>query len=469
LTVKQVNDSQRLIKIGSSHTLFHSATNVAYAEIPVDQHVEVWPIESSEYKALLIRQFYQKTRRAVSDKLLKEVTTLLATRARYDGAQREASIRVSGQGSNVFIDRTNSEWNTVGIGLTGWKLFDRPFFTRKRGMLELPEPKVGGSLADLRQFVNLTDEQWTLYQAFLVSSLRPDGPYWMLVLNGQQGSGKSVLSAVTRSLIDPSQVVSQGSFKNENDLVIAAQNSHLLVFDNLSKITDPQSDALCRLVTGSGLRARELYTDSNENLMQVVNPVVLNGITNFVTRPDLEDRSLQLWLKPLPSRKPEQTFWEEFEEAKPSILGGLYSAVSKAISRLDSVEVTDDIRMIDSFRWALAAEPALDCGPGDLLKAYRANKARRTDEMLSSSPLIDLIRMLAEQKCKKDGNWVVSPKQLQSALMNRTSDLDIPEPAQLSNQLIRNITVLAAAGVNVCKLDRTAKGARYEFSVGNAG
>lgn len=84
-------------------------------------------------------------------------------------------------------------------------MLNKPYFTRTKGMQELPVPLSGGTLKDLRPFVNLTDEQWPLYQAFLVSSLRPAGPYWILVLNGRQGSGKSVLSRVTQALIDPSE------------------------------------------------------------------------------------------------------------------------------------------------------------------------------------------------------------------------------------------------------------------------
>ncbi len=451
------------------HTLFHTSAGAAYAEVPIDGHVEVWPVESEEYGALLSKEFYSRNKRVASDRSLKEAKGLIKAEAIYEGSEREVSLRVADTSNGIFIDLANKDWNSVGIGAYGWRLFDRPRFTRKFGMLELPKPSADGNLAELRNFVNLTDEQWMLYQAFLVSCLQPNGPYWMLVLNGQQGSGKSVLSVITRSLIDPNQVVSQGSFKNEQDLVIAGQNSHLVVLDNLSKVTDAQSDALCRLVTGSGYRGRKLYTDSGENLMQTVNPVVLNGIPNFVTRPDLEDRSLQLWLHPLENRKSERVFWEEFERARPSILGGLYTAVSSAVSRLDIVEVPNDIRMVDSFRWAMAAEPALDCEPGDLLKAYRANKARRTQEILASDPLTELIRLLAVHKCKKNGEWIVSPKQLQSALTVRAGDVEIPAPAQLGNYLIRNIPVLAAAGVKVTKLDRVASGAQYEFSVGNAG
>ena len=41
----------------------------------------------------------------------------------------------------------------------------------------------------------------------------------------------------------------------------------------------------------------ELYTDGDETLFDVVRPVILNGIEDFVTRPDLADRAVFLTLE----------------------------------------------------------------------------------------------------------------------------------------------------------------------------
>jgi len=52
------------------------------------------------------------------------------------------------------------------------------------------------------------------------------------------------------------------------------------------------SNGLCRLSTGGGHSARELYTDLKEISIAVKRPVILNGIENLATRPDPAERVL---------------------------------------------------------------------------------------------------------------------------------------------------------------------------------
>jgi hypothetical protein len=56
------------------------------------------------------------------------------------------------------------------------------------------------------------------------------------------------------------------------------------------------SDALCRLASGGSFAARRLYTDEDEVLLSAARPVVLSGIEEVITRPDLADRAIFLTL-----------------------------------------------------------------------------------------------------------------------------------------------------------------------------
>jgi hypothetical protein len=60
-------------------------------------------------------------------------------------------------------------------------------------------------------------------------------------------------------------------------------------------------------------------------LVDVAGPVILNGIEDVVTRPDLGDRALFLTLDPIPdaARRPEQELWRDFETERPHIAGRL--------------------------------------------------------------------------------------------------------------------------------------------------
>jgi hypothetical protein len=66
--------------------------------------------------------------------------------------------------------------------------------------------------------------------------------------------------------------------------MIAANNGHLLAFDNLSGLPAWLSDALCRLGSGGSFAVRQLYTDDEEVLFKAARPTLLNGIEDIIGR-----------------------------------------------------------------------------------------------------------------------------------------------------------------------------------------
>jgi len=72
-----------------------------------------------------------------------------------------------------------------------------------------------------------------------------------------------------------------------------------------------------------------------------------------VTRGDLLDRSLLVYLPDVPEakRRPEAEFWPAFEEVRPGILGALLDAVSAALRQLATVQVSPLPRMADFAIW----------------------------------------------------------------------------------------------------------------------
>jgi hypothetical protein len=121
----------------------------------------------------------------------------------------------------------NENWAVVEITSTGWRVIaDSPVrFRRARGMLALPYPVAGGTISDLRPFVNVgadaadankqahsKDNDFILLCAWLVQALRPTGPYSVGVLHGEQGSTKSTTQRVLRSLAEGGLGFEPGAF-----------------------------------------------------------------------------------------------------------------------------------------------------------------------------------------------------------------------------------------------------------------
>jgi hypothetical protein len=95
-----------------------------------------------------------------------------------------------------------------------------------------------------------------LVVAWLLAALRFGGPYPLLAISGEQGSAKTVLSKLLRSVVDPNVAPLRALARDERELMIAANNGHLLAFDNLSGLPFWISDALCRLASSGSLAVR---------------------------------------------------------------------------------------------------------------------------------------------------------------------------------------------------------------------
>jgi hypothetical protein len=88
--------------------------------------------------------------------------------------------------------------------------------------------------------------------------------------------------------------------RDERDLMIAAQNGWIIALDNLSGLSSWLPDALCRIATGGGFGTRELWTNTDEVLIDVQRPIVLNGIDDIATRQGLIDCAIIINLDPIP-------------------------------------------------------------------------------------------------------------------------------------------------------------------------
>jgi hypothetical protein len=151
--------------------------------------------------------------------------------------------------------------------------------------------------------------------------------------------------------------------REERELMIAANNGYLLAFDNVSGLPIWLSDALCRLASGGSFAVRQLYTDDEEVLFEAARPILLNGIEDVISRPDLGDRAIFLTLASIgeAQRRSENELWREFEIARPRMLGALLDAVVHGLRASAGVHLDRLPRMADFALWA--APPALSLGP----------------------------------------------------------------------------------------------------------
>ena len=254
--------------------------------------------------------------------------------------------------------------------------------------------------------------------------------------------------------------------REERDLLVAARNSWVIAFDNLSGIKEWLADALCRIATGGGSSARQLYTDSEEVLFEAMRPVVLNGIPDLATRPDLADRAIILKLPTIheTERRTEAALWAEFDDSSGNILGFLLDAVSTALKRRDDVRLDQIPRMGDFCIWAEAAGPAFGWHPGEFTEAYQDNRDTAISMTVTADVVAETILAMVEEAKEWHGtaSELLEKLNLRAYDQIKRSDQWPKAPNALSNRLRRAAPGLRAMGLEVIEYDR-ARPRRWEL------
>jgi hypothetical protein len=268
-----------LIELAQSAELFHILDGAGFADLNIKGHRETWPIRSKGFKRWLALRFYETQQSAPNSEALQSALNVIEARAQFSAPEREVYVRVGGFEGRVYLDLADERWRAIEISPQGWRITDAPpvRFRRPAGMLTLPVPVAGDSIESLRPFLNVkTDDDFVLAVSWLFAALRNRGPYPVLVLSGEHGAAKPTVEEILR-------------------VGLAAWIS----------------DTLC--ATGGGFAVRQLYTDQDEVLFDAQRPIILNGIEDIITRPDLADRTMFLTLEAIPEdrRQSKEELWAE--------------------------------------------------------------------------------------------------------------------------------------------------------------
>ncbi len=459
----------KLIACAVDADLWHDADGTGYATLAVREHAEHYLLRSKGFRLWLGYQYYTTYKGAPGAQPMQDAMATLEAKARFEGEEHTPAVRIAHHGGNIYVDLADDDWRAIEITPRRWSLVSCPpvRFVRPRGLRPLPVPRARGTLDDLRRFLNVrTEGDFKLVLGWLVMAFNPRGPYPILVLNGEQGSAKSTAARLLRSIVDPNEAPLRSPPREERDLLVTARNSWMIAFDNLSSVREWLADALCRIATGGGYSARQLYSDSEEVIFEAMRPVILNGIPDLATRPDLADRAIILKLPNIDEtkRRTETKLWADFDEAAGSILAFLLDAVSTGLKRRGEVQLDRIPRMADFCIWAEAAGAAFGWKPGEFTEAYQDNRAAAIGMTVTADMVAEAILALIEEVKEWQGtaSELLDKLNLRVSDQIKRSDQWPKAPNKLSNRLRRAAPGLRAMGLEVIEHD-LARPRRWEL------
>jgi hypothetical protein len=469
-TTGKEKQAQALVRLARTHaTFFNTPDREAFACIQKNGHQEIFSLKDTEFRFWLSWLLYKEAKTTPNASSTQSALMQLKGTALFEGPTNEVFIRLAGHEDRVYLDLANKAWEQIEIDQNGWRKIsgqDSPVrFIRAPGMRSIDYPACDGSIAPLRQLMNIEDEDdFKMILGWLVGAMHPKGPFPVLLLQGEQGSTKSTTARLIRNIIDPSSISLRTLPRSERDLAIAANKAWVLNFDNLSYLDPWLSDALCRVATGGGLATRSLFSNDSETIFNIRRPVIMNGISDIAYRHDLADRCLIIHLPPIKTGKriAERDFQQHWNSIETTVRAGLLDAVSAALRNIGSIRIPVLPRMADFAQWVTAAEAALPWETGSFLKAYENNRQGLVDSALEADTVAMAVMELVKT-LDRDAVWTGTP----TALLEKLKTI-VPDPIRrlkgwpkqpniLSNRLRRSQTFLRQKGIEV---ERSKSGER---------
>ena len=456
------SEIERISKLTSEMEVFRTPQGEAYSGFQAGEERIYAPLRlraGRSPEAYLLDAYSRRYGRPAKTEYVREVLTGLEAQTQMSGAVRTVHHRIGRENGRLYLDLANAQGQVVEITRDGWQVLDGTksdiAFRRNTNLAALPTPERGGSIDELRSVLNFGAEaNFQLIIAWLIGAFWDLPAYPILVVLGEPGSAKSMTSKQLRQLVDPvAQAPTRALPFKVEDVIIAANNSHVLAFSNVSTINQAMSDALCRVASGEGYGTRQFYSNSEEVVFGGARPITLNGITDFVTQPDLIDRSIIIRLPAIPEskRRVESEIMQEFETLRPRVLGALLDILVSVEQRLPTVQPQRLYRLADFTKLMIAAEPQLGWKSGSFEAVYGGNRDEAIESGLDAEFVIGILQQWARQLKEP---FLGTATDLLSTLKSFAGDSEAkqqwPEgPRALSNKLRRYVSQLRSVGITV--------------------
>jgi len=432
------------LEIAEKYTqkLFMDEYKTPYAAIPIDDHLEIFAINSKNFRDWCRMKIYENQAKIVNTETLKEMSSLLSAQAQFKNKEQinlhlRTSSRINNGELEWYYDLTNKHWQFIKITSRYWDIIKNEIIFKRYNNQQPQVYPIKDYEQDIfdkfMKLVNIKaddEESKLLLKIYIVCLLIPDIQKPVLMLHGSQGSAKSSLQEMIKILVDPCVVKTFSFPRDINELIQQLNHNQIVYYDNISIIKDYISDQLCRAVSGSGSSKRQLYTDDNDVIYSFKRCVGFNGINLGATKPDLLDRGLIIELERIDESKqlkPED-LWKKFEEIRPQLLGYILDILVKVLEWKNNVNRPELVldRLPRMAEFAEYGEIISRCmgNPGNLfIHAYRKNIQLQSREVIDASPIAPAIIELMNRR--NDDDWIGNATILLSELEYNAETLKI--------------------------------------------
>ena len=455
-------------------TMFQSRDEMLYVRFTWNKKHQIAKLQGSSFRAY-VQDFYYTLHGDVPPRSSTEAIVDWFKGKCLTSPRLSPSVRVKKYKDATWFNMSDKDWRYIKVDQEGWSIEKEcppevPL-VREQSVSRYPDPVRGGNLELLKKHIHYGDEdQWKLLVGFMLSVMRDEKEYPILVISGQQGSGKTTLSDILMTLLDPHGDTPASLPKKESDIGTTARHRHLLAFDNISGLKWDVSDSLCKLSTGLSVSQRSLYTNGELYQYTVTRPVILNGIPNLVNRDDLARRVISLHLDRIPDEKNGKGISQvkrDFLKDNAQILGGLLDTLVVCHRNIDTVKIGETKGFNEVARWVEAAAEHLGWEPGEFTRIYNENRLSSSSNLVEQNNLArTIMKTLAYLKDKGQPaqfegtyeqliQWFCIPSCSQHNVDQAVRDKKLPTSYNWRSELLRIRDGLEPLGVKIYGVNKS--------------
>lgn len=454
--------AETLLTLASELELFHDQNSDGYVVL----NGQCVKLRTGQVKKYLSYQMYLEHGKPPNAESLTQAINTLEGLAIFARQEIRLENRVARHGGGFLYDL--GDHRAIRFAGDGWEIIDAPAkFRRFSHQAVQVVPIAGGDAYRLFDFINVGPDRRLLILVTLISYFVPEIPHPIFHPWGSQGSGKTSLFKAFKRLVDPSSVETIMCSTDRQQVIHALVTHYMPLFDNLSRLDGETSDLLCQACTGGGIEKRQLYTDEDSIIFQILRCVGVNGINLSIAKPDLLDRTLLLHLERIPpdKRREESVLWAEFEEARPHVLGGIFDILSKAMKIHPQVNLARLPRLADYGRWGYAIAEAIEPGLGKKFIAdYQRNVDQQVEEAIQGNTLATTLLLYMANRDEWDTTVAHAFLVLRDDARPDPYDKSFPRASkELRRHLERLKTTLEEKGITYMIGARTADGTPIVF------
>lgn len=469
---KKQNPKEVLHKLAvEGRNLYHDRNGNTYIEV-IDKNKSaagatyLIPIESSEFDRWLISEAH-KTHKLYLDNqnLLKTIKVLVSVKALKDGTPTEIHNRIATENGAIYIDIGGKDRKAIRIDKHGWRVGNyKVFFNRHIDMAELPLPEQGGRIQDIVEFMPpMPKRDQCLAISWLVASFFSEIERAFLLVEGENGTGKTTLTKLLKSFIDPAHGGALTYSDNVNNVAQLLDHHCLPLIDNVTKISPRVSDIFCTAYSGAAHTLRKQYTDDEDFIFNLTGNVIFTTVHMTKPKSDFLNRCYKIETKmTTQTYRSKLQHEKKFEAVKEKLFGAVLDCVVKTMAEVEKSQPVTKFRTVDFDHYAACAAEVMGYGKELFWEARHHCEMIKKKSITNSTPLIQAL----SNYLKSNGNRYVGPvgKLLQQLPKDLQVRSEIPnQPNVFARKLNELKPELSAAGIIATRLPNGNSGSVWEI------